>query len=89
MLWTITPFYTVPRLLDNRYVKSAATRKATEAQGLKLARQLAVVRERAKANREALEVRGSGGRVKDRHTLCFSSHFLAYTCVIVDPVRRV
>lgn len=39
-----------------RYIKSAATRKATEAQGLKLARQLAVIRERARADREALEV---------------------------------
>lgn len=41
---------------DKRYIKSAATRKATEAQGLKLARQLAVIRERARADREALEV---------------------------------
>lgn len=39
-----------------RYIKSAATRKATEAQGLKLARQLAVIRERARTGREALEV---------------------------------
>lgn len=39
-----------------RYVKSTATRKAAEDQGLKLARQLAVLRERAKSDRESLEV---------------------------------
>ena len=40
-----------------RYTKSAATRKAAEAQGLKLARQLAVVREKARIDRESLEVK--------------------------------
>lgn len=39
----------------SRYVKSVSTRKAAESQGLKLARQLAVIRERARADREALE----------------------------------
>lgn len=43
---------------QKRYIKSAATRKATEIQGLRLARQLAVIRERARADREALEVGG-------------------------------
>lgn len=43
---------------EQRYIKSAATRKATETQGLKLARQLAVIRERTRADREALEVGG-------------------------------
>lgn len=46
----------VEQIHPSRYVKSASTRKATEAQGLKLARQLAVVRERTRADREALEV---------------------------------
>ena len=44
------------RLGFERYTKAAATRKAAEAQGLKLARQLAVVREKARTDREALEV---------------------------------
>eukprot|EP00752_Nemacystus_decipiens_P010357 g9227.t1 len=48
------------REAHERYIKSAATRKATEVQGLKLARQLAVIRERARADREALEAENRG-----------------------------
>lgn len=59
LLPTMDVFVPCPHLAErdlDRYIKASTARKAAEAQSLALARQLAVLRDHARADRESLQV---------------------------------